>query len=313
MTTQEYLKCRRYYLNHILKNPSAVGFEELYTMFSNFGIKSYEDLLNSSELFLDFVNTQISSEDDFLSQTHQRKTKRRLDTFTTYLANHLKPVPSDQTNFASMVKEFITNKQKDRILDVGSGKIPHSSIQIAMECDHVSSMDHLMLSEPCLKNLNVVAKPMYFTAHTNIDNYDYVVGQCPCSAIENIVKKCGKNNKGYFIQLCNCSLPANGDTWEDILPNYDSKIKFHLDYAYNLDASQSFVEKMIKKYDPHKVKLKTMPSISVSYVQNCDTSQWKVDDTPNEVASNPSANSKNREIDECFDINPSLEDDRELQ
>ena len=315
MTTQEYLKCRRYYLNHIIKNPSVVGFEELYTLFSEFGISSYEELLDSSQLFADFVDSYIKNEDDFTTDNHKQKVQRRLDTFSNYLNNQLNPVPNDQTNFASMVTEFITNKRKDRILDVGSGKIPHSSILIAKECDKVSSMDHLILSKGCLKKLNVIAKPMYFTAHTNIDNYDFIVGQCPCSAIENIVKKSARRNKGYFLQLCNCTLPAGYESWEEVLPEYDSKIKFHLDYAYNLDASPSLVEKVIKKYDPHKVKLKTMPSISVSYIKDLDPTKWKIDDTPNEVAFDevPENFAKNWECEEISQISMYLKDDRELQ
>lgn len=313
MTTQDYLKCRRYYENHILKNPSAVGFKELFRIFSRFGISSYEELLNSPTLYSEFVVNQIFSEEDDISETQKERIKRRLNSFEHYLSSHLKPnAMQGQQNFATMVSEFITNKQNNRILDVGAGEIPHSSIQLARTFDHVYSMDHLLLAEPCLKSLNVVAKPMYFGSHTNITNYDYVVGQCPCTAIEYIVQKCAKQNKGYFIQLCNCNLPATAESWEDVLPEYDSKIKFHLDYAYNLDSSSETVKKIIGKYDPHKTRLKTMPTISVSYIQDVSPSDWKIDDTPNEVTAIPSTNSKNWEIDESFDINPVLEDDMDL-
>ena len=55
-----------------------------------------------------------------------------------------------------------------------------------------------------------------------------------------------------------------------------------------------------------------MPTISVSYIQDVSPSDWKIDDTPNEVTAIPSTNSKNWEIDESFDINPALEDDMDL-
>jgi len=285
MKTQEYLKCRRYFENHMLNSPTVVGFKDLFTLFSSFGISTVEELENSASLFEEFFNTHILNEFEIDSEKQLKKLEKRFDSFKHMLKTHLNPHDIQiQRDFSDIVTEFISNKHSDRILDVGAGRIPHSSIKMAETVDHVSAMDHMTLSAQCLKKLNVDAKLQYFNPHTNITHYDYVVGRCPCSAIEYIAKKCAKNNKGYLIQLCNCNLPYGADSWEDILPEHDSKVKFYMDYAYNLDATPAQVERTIDRFNPDRHVLKSIkPTTVVSYVQNVKLSDWKIDDTPNEV------------------------------
>ena len=154
--------------------------------------------------------------------------------------------------------ETLYDDKSATILDVGAGAIPLSSFLFTTSFDEVYSMDKFLLSEEYIKGQGVQPINAYFKKDTNISGYDYIVGKCPCSAIPHIVKNSAKENKPYFLELCDCSLNSiilpNGtipEKWEDVLFDYDPNITFVGDYALNIDASKSQLIKLIENGQPH--------------------------------------------------------------
>lgn len=127
------------------------------------------------------------------------------------------------------------------VLDVGAGTaVPYSSLVMAQSLDGVTTIDKgFLLPNDCLERLNVAPRNEYFSLETEIDEFGLVAGQRPCSAINAVVEKCAKENKPYYLTLCNCNAP-NGkiENWFSILKALDKNIKFNTENdeveAFNL-------------------------------------------------------------------------------
>ena len=73
--------------------------------------------------------------------------------------------------------------------------------------------------------------------------------------IGNIVETCKKNNKPYFIHLCNCNaadyslskLGMLAGDWPYILPEIDPDVKFVNVFATNIDMSKEKLNKIVYK------------------------------------------------------------------
>ncbi len=178
---------------------------------------------------------------------------------------------SDNVNeiskFVHLAESLYDNKDT-KILDVGAGGIPLSSFLFTTTFDEVYSMDKFLLSNDYLKAQGVNPINGYFDGDTDISNYDYIVGKCPCSAIPHIVKASANANKPYFMELCDCSLNSivlpNGsipEKWQEVLFDYDKNITFLGDYAFNVDATKSQLIKMIEGNQPHQSLNLSFPAI----------------------------------------------------
>lgn len=184
-------------------------------------------------------------------------------------------------NQALFVKlsETLYDNANSKILDVGAGGIPLTSFLFTTSYDNVSSMDKFLLSDEFLKSQNIDPHNRYFTKHTDISSYDFVVGRKPCSAIPSIVERCAKENKPYFLELCGCHLDhmrltdgSTPDSWEQVLPDLDPNIAFIQNYAFNVDASESQVVKLIEHSCPeiHMPIPKTRFSfLALSFLADC--------------------------------------------
>lgn len=160
--------------------------------------------------------------------------------------------------FVKLAESLYDNKQS-KILDVGSGGIPLSSFLFTTSFEDVYSMDKFLLSNDFLKAQNITPINDYFDSTTNVTNYDYVVGQCPCSAIPYIIQNCAKENKPYFIELCNCSLKnielkdgSHPFSWQEVVYDYDSNITYLEPFVFNIDATQSQIIKNIEGNGIHE-------------------------------------------------------------
>ena len=226
---------------------------ELYTLYSGLEIDAYEKIINSSNEFFDY----LESVHEFRSN---RQFQNAVKSAENFLSNKLMKFSyhTFEKKFAEAVLEISPTKpERAHILDVGSGRVPYSSLAIATETKKVSSMDkEFIFAIESLKAMNVDALDMYFDATTPVDDYDFVVGKCPCSAIPHIVAQCVKANKPYFMELCNCALPnrkfyiRNNDfeesySWKNVLPDIDPNVKFFDEYAFNLDASPEQIKKIV--------------------------------------------------------------------
>ena len=242
----------------------------LFTEYTTYEIDNYENIINSTNEFFDFLTKSEPYKTDkfakFLIGQAQRTITRMINKFS-YENNGQK--------FANLVYTLSpTNPQKSHILDVGPGEVPYSSLALATGTKQVSAMDESFLfSNDSLKAMNVNSITQYFDQNTNIDDYDFVVGSFPCTAIPYIVQNCAKENKPYFLLLCDCAtyskhIPILNDfaeigkyTWKSILPELDPKITMFDDYAFNLGATEEQVKRVISKINLPNVQ-KLLPTIS---------------------------------------------------
>lgn len=152
----------------------------------------------------------------------------------------------EQEDFVKVVEHYI-GSNKPKILEVGSGRVPYSSIVLAQDFDNLTSMDRFILSDETLKNLNINPLDRYFNHPLdNVNDYDLVIGNKPCSAIESIVASCAVAKKPYFLKLCGCDAPHGlTKNWAPILKKHDPKIRFSKNYVFacNLDGNYQKFDK----------------------------------------------------------------------
>ncbi len=233
------------------------NFDKLFDLYCIEEIHSYEDLKRNH---VDFVNTVMENvhlldKDLIDGQTDDiRKTNLRgvlwerikgFIVFNPICARHYR---QEQNPYLSVV-EHITSK-RDRLLDVGPGRVPVSSIllQEGREPYKVSAMDWIVLPKVVMDRFSVERKFEYFNSATSIDRFDYVVANKACTAIPDIVSSCYKSNKGYFMKLCDCSAPKGRISgWHPYLREIDPAIQFDStgEYAFNIGATREQVDRMI--------------------------------------------------------------------
>ncbi len=226
---------------------------DLFTLYTGLEIDAYEKIIDASNEFFDYLE---ASDNYYKNRQFQTAVKSA----ENYIANKMIKFSYStfEKKFAEAVLEISPIKPENaHILDVGSGKVPYSSLAMATDAKKVSSMDKdFLFAIESLKAMNVDALDMYFDENTPVEDYDFVVGKCPCSAIPHIVSQCVKANKPYFMELCNCALPnrkiylrdSNFDeaySWKNVLPNIDPNIKFFDNYAFNLDASPEQIKAIV--------------------------------------------------------------------
>ena len=229
---------------------------EFYKYYSSFEVHSINDLMDSVNEFCEYLRRNVSSikrngtfSDDAILKT--------LESFKRSISVAIQRYSHDNyKNFAKLVYELSPSKEKESVLEVGSGKIPSSSIWLKEKVDKVLTIDtEFYLSKLALENMNVQSKEHLFGKYSNIDGASFVVGRCPCSAIKHMVKKCAEKNIPYLIKLCDCDIVASNkfanafNTWSTILPEYDPEVKIFNDFAYNLDVSKEQIAKIISLYD----------------------------------------------------------------
>lgn len=234
---------------------------ELFKLYSAVEIDSYSTVINSTNEFFDFLR-------QILPYTNSRQAKCAIESAEKTICSEVSRLSmhSFEKTFAKTVLDLSpTSPDHAHILDVGPGNMPISSLILGQEAKNVSAMDkEFIFAIESLKNMNVDAMENFFDENTKIDDYDFVVGRCPCSAIGHIVSKCKESNKPYFIELCNCAVPdrktyfrdKNGNelhTWKNVLPDIDPNVKFYDDYAFNLDASPEQVKKVIDKINESNI------------------------------------------------------------
>ena len=220
---------------------SGEDIAEIFEIYSTREIFDLQSLLGQSHRkFYELVRSQMPDIPELEQKTaqgmaHKRvyaleslKDKSRRETLATF-----------QKEFAGEVKSIVMGDKKVKVLDIGSGRIPYSSILLGAEGYDVTSMDNFYLSNECLSNLGVKSWRGMFYFRQDVSNYDLLVGRKPCSAIRSMVIAGKKYDKPYFIRLCDCSL-GGGEIyeWRHILTRIDRGIQFFGDYAYNLSNAR---------------------------------------------------------------------------
>ena len=267
-----------------------------YKIFTTLEVQTLEDLKNSPINYRNFLmrNLHILKE-----QTNKSReaviddieffTKSLKGKMGTYLTQAVE-------EYANIVKDLFPNHKNTHILDVGAAFIPYSAFLEGEAFDKVSAMDYnFLLPDETMQVLNVNAIHSLFDKDTPVSQYDIVVGKQPCTAIKHMVKNCKDENKPYFIQLCNCDLLGRyyddyDYGWDDVLPFIDPNVKIYGDYAFNLDASEDQVKKIIEKYTPKplpKYKVPTKEEVKEKLMFETSTSFFEEQISPAEICEKP--------------------------
>ena len=245
---------------YIKKN--VYGDYTLFMLFQEYEkqtIKTLEGLYKATEEFISFLYKNRDKILKELSYIEAADFEKEFDEIM-FAFRHISRSDNVNSTYEFVrLAETLYDDKSATILDVGAGGIPLSSFLFTTSFDEVYSMDKFLLSEDYISAQGVHPINAFFKSDTNISAYDYIVGKCPCSAIPHIVKNSVKENKPYFLELCDCSLNSiilpNGtipEQWEDVLFDYDPNITFVGDYALNIDATKSQLIKLIENGKPHQ-------------------------------------------------------------
>ena len=158
---KEIFEFRKYLKN----NPySKDGFNvlEMFKLYSTLSIFNEKDLMNSVDGFLNVIYSNI----DCINFTNQRDYDEFAENCSEFLAQlHMLMFDKETTQpnyFTNVVTALAPSKQDSKLLDVGAGDIPFSSITLAKDFKDVTAMDKLILSNQCLARFNVQGKNEYF-------------------------------------------------------------------------------------------------------------------------------------------------------
>jgi len=253
--SREYLE--EYFVSNIFDKNTIKKIFDVFKFYSFLEIDCSEDIEDAVQEFCAFWQDNLH-----LIVCKDEETKDRLEWILDdcKLIKNLSKTSFEVQEFAEIVKTLFPQKADGRLLDVGAGSVPMSSILLGKEIKKVDSMDeHFLFTKETLQKFNVCGISQLFGEKTSVYDYDMVVGRFPCSAIVHIVSQCVKANKPYFIELCDCNLPqgeikqAGWWGWVDVLQKFDERIQFYSGYAYNIKTSSEQVEKAIDRCKPKKL------------------------------------------------------------
>ena len=267
----EYIKFKKFVLN------SKVDLGSFFIEFSRYYVKSLKDFYTITGDFYSIING-LKNSLPYENAQEKCAFEQRLVPFCNYRHRLLNPkdrILNEQVSYVDIVSRVISSK--NRVLDVGGGAVPHSSILMKDYFSKVGAMDKFAVSKQALNITGIEAQHKYFDKSTSLDGYDYVVGNTPCSAIKSIVETCYKTNRGYLVKLCDCDLKNiavnenNGvyKPWERILPEIDPCVNFYqcggsflqqARYAFHLDITQSQFSKVAEES-----KLKDISNLDNSF------------------------------------------------
>lgn len=263
---------------------------DLYTMYTTYEIDDYNHIIEATNEFFEFLtNSQPYQNDTFVKDSINRA-QRIVTRLVNKFMNH-----DSGSSFAKAVLELSPSHPSDsHILDVGPGFTPYSSLYLANTSKKVSALDKdYLFSIESLSEMNVDAKKEFFSPKTAVDDYDFIVGCRPCTAIPYVVSQCKDSNKPYFLQLCDCSLydkdmpilnafaKKGKMKWTDILTELDPNIKFYEDFAFNIDATPEQVQQIISQRFVNRTpsSVPKMPTAKFGFTtinSSINETDWKV-------------------------------------
>lgn len=275
---------REYLATHTFGSCNDYNFFDFYKIYSAIAVKSYEDLQASPQAFKEFIlnNLKIMKLD---GNINPNKIPGFLDQFVDKLSSEIRSsARKANIEFAKLTNELAPSKDA-HILEVGSGTIPYASIKLAEFDKNVSSLDvDFMVSAEALKNMKVNPLTQKFKKDTPVDEYDFIVGKFPCEAIEPMVEACSKANKPYLIKLCNHPMSSASkyiiflNDWRSVLPKIDPNVKFYGEYAFNIDATEEQIKKLIDFHEncipENEKENRRSPTVFTSTVRYTENIPW---------------------------------------
>lgn len=218
-----------------------MDIDSLFDIYSAVEITTLDDLYKDHHDFRTFIVDNI---DLFLNQERDDRdiipnlVFLKLKCFIMISNKFYKRHKQYQEIFAKEIESLVGHDKSVKILEIGSGDVPVSSIILGHDGYDITSMDEFGVSPECLANFNVKSFRQLFNETTSVKDYDLVVGRRPCSAIDSIVTSCKRDEVPYFMKLCGCNSPTgNISGWRSVLTRLDDDITFNSTYAYNLKGS----------------------------------------------------------------------------
>lgn len=237
---------------------SPYTIECLFEQYVNNEIFSLDDMYKDHHGFVDFVKNNIELF-DYDSDREKRMISglAYLDASSLMIVNSrfFKDVREEQEDFVRTVEDVVGRDKDCKILEVGSGYIPYSSMLLGTDGMDITSMDKFRISAENLKLFNVKSYRQLFDLGVDVSQYNIVVGRKPCSAIRSIVEKCKLQGTPYFLDLCQCESPNRKISgWRELLSIIDENVHFMGDYAYNLSldgkqVNNSKIDRIITSND----------------------------------------------------------------
>ena len=274
--SEEILK--NFIIIHNINSYDGFYIKDLYRLFMDYYVTDIDSFLDSPDKFLEFCMQNIS----LFRNTERHLSQERIAQLISSYARDLHQYISRERlnkhiSYVNIVKELSPFGSKTKLLDVGPGRIPYSSMLLAKDFEKIKSMDSVYYpSITTLNKLGIDATFGYFSKDTNLNNIDLVVGQAPCTAFQAIAENCAKTQTPYFIEACGCCVPELKNPradyecfgWEEILPAIDSKISFHKAFMFNLNLPANEVKSIINKHILPKIRLKPYTSKKQSKIQS---------------------------------------------
>lgn len=251
MKTLTYMNLKKELQNHEYGFFGKYTIEHLFKVYTSTEITCYNDFFHIGKTeFREFVEENIS---DFkglnkdtsgnISKEDLRAVKQLAQHVSSYLgivnSKYMDYYRRGQEEYVKLVEHYL-GTYKPKTLEVGSGKVPYSSMMLARDLNEITSMDRFVVSDETLKCMDINPIDDYFSPGTNVSEFDFVTGNKPCSAIEPLVSSCVFAKKPYLIKLCPCDAPNQKlENWSAVLKKYDKNIKFskNFEIACNLDAN----------------------------------------------------------------------------
>ena len=222
-------------------NLSHEDVDRLFDIYTRTEIQTVEDLHKEPKDFHEFIVNNldgfanVDEEDDVLVGCLAYD---KLRAFKPIANKYYRTYRVHQEQFAREVEELVGHDKSVKILEIGSGEIPYSSILLGQDGYNITSMDNFYISAECLSRFNVKSFRQMFNLTTTVKPYDIVVARRPCTAIESIVSTCHREKVPYFMRLCGCNAPGGHISgWRNILSSIDENIQYKTSYAYNLEGT----------------------------------------------------------------------------
>lgn len=231
---------------------TALDFDTLYKLYLEMEIFSLKDILRAKREFCDFCRAyiaQITKDDESTVVRLTTGLYTLTHDFACLTERYMAHYAREEFSFARIIGRVVGGDVSTKILDVGCGSMPYSSILLADKGFDVTAMDpNIKYDNKFMSRMGVKSFKQEFNRSTKVGQYDIVIGKKPCSAIANIVENCYEEQVPYFIKLCKCNAP-NGKVsgWVGELPKIDPNVYFYEDYAYNVSNSKFTPEKRIDR------------------------------------------------------------------
>lgn len=274
---------------------------EVYTMLDNLfyiyasqEINDFDDILNAPAEFCGYVLENYN----FICAANPLLNENDLYDVILNYEQMLYSYTSDenikaQQEYVSIVEGLTPNKNTTNVIDVASGAVPISSIQMANDLSNVYAIDSFIIPTESLKKMNVNAFYGYISPDSAFSKFDFAVARHPCDATIPLIQLCAKNNLPYLIDFCLCGLqkstkhkiPAD---WQENLRKIDPRIKFSVfevkrggfsikkRYGYVMNASQREIDEFLKHSASGDITENEIKSLKELFIQNCQSAKQKL-------------------------------------